>query len=201
MRITILDYGLGNLASVANALNSIDIPFEISRDTDVLNNATALILPGVGSASQGMRNLKERKLDEIIIKKVKTNTPILGICLGMQLFLSSSNEGNIKCMALIQGNVQKINTNLKVPQIGWNQVRVENKKSKILKNIPDNSYFYFVNSYICNPDDTSIVSGTTAYGDEFCSVYEKDNLFGTQFHPEKSGDIGLQLLRNFWEVL
>lgn len=198
--ITIIDYGLGNLASVANALNKLEIPFEISSDLNVLENAKILILPGVGAAGQGMENLKARQIDKVVIQQAKKGTPILGICLGMQLLLSSSEEGNVDCLGLVEGTVKKFDTSLKVPQIGWNQIESRND-SILLKGIKNNSYFYFVNSYYCDPEDESIAKGITDYESQFCSVLEKNNLYGVQFHPEKSGDVGLQLLKNFWEAV
>lgn len=198
--ITIIDYGLGNLASVANALNKLEIPFEISSDIDVLKNAKVLILPGVGAAGQGMKNLRERGIDKVIIEQAKRGIPILGICLGMQLLLSSSEEGDVNCLGLVEGEVREFGTSLKVPQIGWNQIESKND-SILLNGIKNNSYFYFVNSYYCDPEDESIAKGITDYESEFCSVLEKNNLYGVQFHPEKSGDVGLQLLKNFWEAV
>ncbi len=198
--ITVIDYGLGNLASVANALSKLEIPFEISSDSKVLKNAKALILPGVGAAGQGMENLKARNMDQIIVAQAKKGIPILGICLGMQLLLSSSEEGNVECLGLIKGSVKKFNKDLKIPQIGWNQVKNKNN-SALLKEIKNNSYFYFVNSYYCEPQNKKITKGITDYGEKFCSVFEDNNLYGVQFHPEKSGDVGLQLLKNFWEVV
>jgi glutamine amidotransferase len=193
---------LGNLASVSNALSNLEIPYEISSDVDVLKNAKALILPGVGTANQGMENLKERGIDKIIIQHSEKNTPIMGICLGMQLLLSSSEEGKVECLGLIEGEVKKFNTNLKVPQIGWNQIEYQKSKTKKLFNrIPDNSYFYFVNSYYCEPVNNYLIAATTYYGENLCSILIKNNIVGVQFHPEKSGDIGLQLLKNFWEVV
>jgi glutamine amidotransferase len=199
IKITVIDYGLGNLASITNALEKLGIPYEISDDINRFRNAKAFILPGVGAAGQGMKNLKERGIDKIIIGQAKKGIPILGICLGMQLLLKYSEEGNTDCLGLIEGNVKKFNTNLKVPQIGWNQV--ETKNSILLKGIENNSYFYFVNSYYCGPKDENVIKGVTEYDLKFCSVLEKDNLYGVQFHPEKSGDVGLKLLKNFWEAI
>jgi glutamine amidotransferase len=196
--IIIIDYGLGNLASVANALEKLGIPYKISGSIDVIKNAEGLILPGVGAAGQGMDNLKERGIDKVIIDQAKRGMPILGICLGMQLLFSSSEEGNVTCLGLIAGDVKKFSTNLKVPQIGWNQVESKND-SILLEGIKDNSYFYFVNSYYCDPREGNIIKGVTDYEVKFCSVVEKGNLYGVQFHPEKSGDVGMQVLKNFWE--
>jgi glutamine amidotransferase len=198
--ITVIDYGLGNLASVANALNKLEIPSEISSDINVIKNAKVLILPGVGAAVQGMENLKKRGLDQVIIAQAKRGTPILGICLGMQLLFSASEEGNVTCLGLIEGEVKRFDSALKVPQIGWNQVEFINK-SILLKGIENNSYFYFVNSYYCDPANKNISKGNTNYNLEFCSILEKENVYGVQFHPEKSGDDGLQLLKNFWEAV
>ncbi|HWY79327.1 MAG TPA: imidazole glycerol phosphate synthase subunit HisH [Candidatus Sulfotelmatobacter sp.] len=198
--ITVIDYGLGNLASVANALGKLEIPYRVLSDIDALENAKVLILPGVGAAGHGMENLKNLGMDKVLIEHAKKGTPILGICLGMQLLLSSSEEGNVTCLELLEGNVRKFNTSLKVPQIGWNQVECKNN-SKLLKGINNNSSFYFVNSFYCDSKEESLIKGTTDYGITFCSVLEKDNLYGVQFHPEKSGDVGLQLLLNFWEAV
>lgn len=198
--ITIVDYGLGNLASVANALKKLEIPYQISGDKDVLKNAQAFILPGVGAAGPGMKNLTAKGLDAVIVAQVKKGVPILGICLGMQLLFSSSEEGNVHCLGLVKGQVKKFTSTFKVPQIGWNHV--ENKSdSKLLKGIKNKSYFYFVNSFYCNPKEKKPIKGVTNYEITFCSVIEKNNLYGVQFHPEKSGDVGLQLLKNFGEAI
>jgi glutamine amidotransferase len=198
--IVVIDYGLGNLTSVKNALTKLGIPVVISATPKVIKDAKALILPGVGAAGEGMKNLKEKGLDELIIKEVNAGKPILGICLGMQLLFASSEEGNVDCLDLIRGKVKKFQTSLKIPEIGWNQVEADNK-SKLLNGIRDNSYFYFVNSYCCDPEDKEVIKGITEYDQNFCSVLEKNNIFGVQFHPEKSGDNGLQLLKNFWEAV
>lgn len=198
--IVVIDYGLGNLTSVKNALTKLGIPVAISATPKVIKSAEALILPGVGAAGQGMKNLKEKGLDKLIVEEVNAGKPILGICLGMQLLLSSSEEGDVKCLDLIRGKVKKFQTNLKIPEIGWNQVEINNK-SELLDGIKDNNYFYFVNSYYCDPEDKEVIKGITEYDQKFCSVLEKNNISGVQFHPERSGDNGLQLLKNFWEAV
>src|SRR5258708_916483 len=149
--IVIIDYGIGNLASVLNALKTLKIPAKISSNALDIQTATALILPGVGAAAEGMKNLKNKKLDKQLKQAVKKGTPLLGICLGMQLLFSFSEEGNVDCLNIIDGKVKVFQTKLsvKVPQIGWNQVE-KNTNSRLLKGIKNKSYFYFVNSYYCN---------------------------------------------------
>ena len=198
--ITVIDYGLGNLASVATTLEKLRIPYQVSDDIAVIKNAQGLILPGVGAAGQGMSNLKKRGLDTVLQKQSEVGAPILGICLGMQLLLSSSEEGCVPCLNLIKGKVKKFERGLRVPQIGWNQVE-KNANSLLLKDIKNKSDFYFVNSYHCNPDDKTVIKGLTNYGVTFCSVLEKNNLYGVQFHPEKSGIVGFELLKNFIRIV
>ncbi len=198
-RLVVIDYGLGNLASVANALEKLGIPFEVSDDPEALKNAKALILPGVGAAGEGMRRLRESGLDVAVAAAAQAGTPVLGICLGMQLLLTKSQEGPARCLDLVPGKVKKFETSLKVPEMGWNEVRAV-LGSKLLRGIPADSHFYFVHSYYCAPADADDVKGTTDYDGQFCSVFESGNIFGVQFHPEKSGDAGLRLLRNFWEA-
>lgn len=208
--ITVIDYGLGNLASVGNALRKLGVPFEVTGKAADVRRAEALILPGVGAAGKGMENLKKKKLDTVIKEKVNEGTPFLGICLGMQLMLRTSEEGDVKCLGLVEGKVKRFKTKLKVPEIGWNMVgfRIPDSGYQIpdtgvqrfYKDINHNSYFYFVNSYFCEPEDDSAVAGVTDYDGDFCSVIVKDNLYGVQFHPEKSGDVGLQMLKNFTDL-
>ena len=197
--IAIVDYGLGNLTSVKNAFDKLKINTQISADPRIIRNTRGLILPGVGAAGEGMKNLRAKGLDKLVREQANTDKPILGICLGMQLLLNASEEGDVACLGIIDGKVNKFNTTLKVPQIGWNQVKIT-KSSPLFNGIADNSYFYFVNSYYCKPFDAQNIIGATEYGEKFCSVLQQDNIFGVQFHPEKSSDAGLQLLKNFWEV-
>lgn len=195
--IIIIDYGLGNLGSVKNTLDRLEINSVISGDPSVLEKAKALILPGVGAAGAGMNNLKRRKLIEVITDKIQKGTMFIGICLGMQLLFEQSEEGNVKCLGLIKGTVKKFTGKLKIPQIGWNQVKIQKSKYKnILIGIPDKSYFYFVNSYYCVPTDKSIIAGESYYGERFASILVKNNIVATQFHPEKSADNGSILLKN-----
>lgn len=198
-KLIVIDYGLGNLASVANALGKLGIPYAVSSRPEDLAAATAIILPGVGAAAAGMEGLRRHGLDQAIIAAARKGTPILGICLGMQLLMQSSAEGDAQCLGLVPGTVRKFQTRLKVPQMGWNQVRATDG-SRLLSNVTDDSYFYFVHSYYCAPDDDDVTTGRTDYDGQFCSVFEQGNISGVQFHPEKSGDAGLGVLGNFWEA-
>ena len=203
--IVIIDYGLGNLGSVKNTLNKLGVDSMISKSIDDIKKADALILPGVGSAKQGMKNLKKRGLDKILINEIKKGKPFLGICLGMQLLFSKSEEGNVSCLNVIEGKVKVFkNKKLKIPQIGWNRVKIKNEElivKNLFKNIPKNNSFYFVNSYFCQPKDESIVVGETEYGINYCSVLVKDNITATQFHPEKSGQVGLRFIKNWIKLI
>jgi len=183
--ITIIDYGIGNLGSVANALDQLGAKYRISNNQKEISSSTGLILPGVGAAGTGMKNLKARQLDQLLKQQIKFGKPFLGICLGMQLLFEYSEENSTQCLGILKGRVKKFTKEKKVPQIGWNSVT------------PNNKYFYFVNSYYCLPQDQSIITGTTEYGEKFASIVSKDNILGVQFHPEKSGPAGFKLLKKF----
>lgn len=202
--IVIIDYGLGNLGSVKNTMDELGVDSMISKSKKDIEKADALILPGVGSAKQGMENLKKRELDKVLVDEIKKGKPFLGICLGMQLLLSESEEGNVKCLGIIDGKVKKFNSELKVPQIGWNGITIKNLELRVknlFNKIPDKSSFYFVNSYYCQPEDKSIYIGETEYGVNFCSVLIKKNITATQFHPEKSGQVGRQFIKNWIKII
>lgn len=196
--LAIIDYGVGNLASVKNALDKLGVESEISNNPSVIKKAQALILPGVGAAGQGMKNLKEKGLDKILIDEIKQGKPFLGICLGMQLLFEKSEEGSVKCLGVLKGSVKKFKKMRKIPQIGWNQVDIK-QRLKLFRNVSDKSYFYFVNSFYCLPKDQGVIVGLTDYGETFASIVERKNVVGVQFHPEKSGKVGLQLLSNFMD--
>lgn len=206
--IAIINYGLGNLGSVKNTLDRLGAPSVITDDKRVMNKSSAIILPGVGSALQGMKNLNDRKLIQVLVDEIKKGKPFLGICLGMQLLFSKSEEGNVKCLNIIDGRVRQFDRNkVKVPQIGWNKIKIKNSKVKsqklkskiksIFNKIPDKSNFYFVNSYYCEPTDKSLIAGETEYGVNFCSILVEKNIIATQFHPEKSGLVGQQFIKNW----
>ena len=200
-KICIIDYGLGNVASIYNAVEYLDRNVKLSRNPDDIKKATHLILPGVGSYKSGMDNLFKYDLVEILNSQVITKKkPFLGICLGMQLLSTSSTEGGPqKGLNWINGEVIKIisnDKNIKVPHMGWNSVKHTNN-SGLFKNIKNSSSFYFVHSYHFVPKDKSIITGTCFHGVEISSSLQKENIFATQFHPEKSHNVGTELLKNF----
>ncbi len=194
--IVIIDYGVGNLASVKNALDKLGVQSKISSDPKIIKTNDTLILPGVGAAGQGMKNLKRLGLDKVIIEEIKKGKPFLGICLGMQLLFEKSEEGNVKCLGIFKGGVKKFKKMKKIPQIGWNSIKFS-KENKLCKGIKNESFFYFVNSFYCQPFDKSIITGVTDYGENFASIVTKGKVVGVQFHPEKSGKVGFKLLKNF----
>lgn len=190
--ITIIDYNSGNIASICNALKKLGIDFKLSSNPDDLANAEKIIFPGVGRAFYAMQQLRKNGLVDVI-KNCKV--PFLGICLGLQLLTDFSEEDNTDCLSIISGEVKKFGDDLRVPEIGWNKVFFR-RSSPLFNGIEDGSYFYFVNSYYFDGEAV----GTTFYGREFSSVIQKDNFYATQFHPEKSGEIGLKLLSNFCKL-
>jgi len=201
MSIIIVDYGAGNLTSVYNALTYLNIKSKISCEPMEIENAGKIIFPGVGAAKNSMETLNRTGIGEAIKNSVKKGTPVLGICIGCQIILESSEEdGGVQCLGLLKGSAVKFKTepNLKIPHIGWNQVHFT-KEHPIFKDIPDNSNFYFVHSYYPGlGKESSLTYGTSTYGSQtFPCIIGKDNLIATQFHLEKSGEIGLKVLGNF----
>jgi imidazole glycerol-phosphate synthase subunit HisH len=198
--ITVIDYGVGNIGSVSNTLKAIGLPFDITADTSRVEDASALLLPGVGAAGVGMNNLQTLGLDRAIQNAVLRGVPLLGICLGMQLLFEKSEEGDVSCLGILKGTVNKFTIERRVPQIGWNAVvpfSSNRAAKKLFKGIPPASPFYFVNSFYCRPENPEIIAATTEYGETFASVIATDTIVATQFHPEKSGKLGFQLLKNF----
>ena len=194
--IGIVDYQAGNLRSVQKALEKFGARVLISSEKQDLLNSDAIVFPGQGACDSSMQNLKKKSLDEVLIRLIKDQVPFLGVCLGLQLLLENSEEGIEDCLGVIQGNVKKFTPGLKVPHMGWNQVewRIDHP---VFKNIPTNQNLYFVHSYYADLVDNSVVAGVTQYGQEFCSAVTFDNVIATQFHPEKSGSLGLQIYDNF----
>lgn len=203
--IAILDYGMGNVGSIANMLKKINAKAIITADHEVIKSADKLILPGVGSFDRGMIRLAESGFKDLIIDEVvNKKKPILGICLGMQLLTNRSDEGVEKGLGFIDAetihfNKLKENFKQKIPHMGWNLVRVE-QESKIVEDIPDPSKFYFVHTYFVKCKYQENVLMSTQYGDWFTSAIIKDNIIGMQFHPEKSHKFGMSVLRNFAKI-
>jgi glutamine amidotransferase len=197
--ITIVDYGAGNLRSVARAFTYLGIPAQVvDRPEDVVR-AEAVVLPGVGAAGAAMRFLKEKGLDEAMRAVLQRGIPFLGVCLGMQLLLGSHEEGDVAGLGLLPGRVRRFPTDLLVPQMGWNQV-MPLRECALFDGIPPGAHFYFNHSYYAEPADHNLIAAQTDYGTPFCSVIEASHLWGVQFHPEKSSANGLRLLRNFAKV-
>jgi glutamine amidotransferase len=198
--IAVIDYGAGNLRSVTNALIKLGCQPKVTHEPEDVVNATAVIFPGVGAAADVMQSLREAGMDEAIKEAINENQPFFAICVGMQVMLSATEEGGLnECLGIIPGTVRRLPAGLKVPHIGWNQVR-QVSAHPIFKGIPDGSNFYFVHSYYAEPEDASVVAGTTEYGVNLCSVLIKDNLIATQFHPERSGELGLRMYANFLDL-
>lgn len=197
--ITIVDYDAGNLTSVKRALDYLGIENRITPDASLVNQADRIIFPGVGRAQTAMRILHERGLDEALQEAFTKGIPIMGICLGAQIVLSCSDEDDTPCLGLITGHCPQFaldNPELKIPHMGWNQVNLE-QEHFILKDVRPGDEFYFVHSYYPQPDDPDCIFATAEYESVFPAAISKDNIFATQFHPEKSGPIGLNLLKNF----
>ncbi len=198
--IALIDYGMGNLSSVRKAFLAVGAKdIKLISTPQEIANAQAIVLPGVGNFGDGAKNLIESGLDTAIKNAVSDGKPFMGICLGMQLLMDSSEEApNVKGLGIIKGKTVKFDSTfeLKVPQIGWNSLSIL-KNHTCLQQIRDEEFFYFVHSYYVVPENQSYVAGTTQYGITFCSCIGKNNIFATQFHPEKSQDAGLQIIRNF----
>ncbi len=199
--IAILDYDMGNLKSVQKAFEHLGEHVCVTRKADMIAEADKLVVPGVGAFKDCMENLKHYKLIDPILKHIESGKPYLGICLGMQVLFTESEEfGNHKGLDVIPGKVVRFphSTTLKVPHMGWNQIKkTEAAKKSPLDAIPNESSVYFVHSYYVVPKDKKVIATTTDYGMEFCSSIQKDNIFATQFHPEKSQDVGLKILEAF----
>lgn len=200
MAIAVINYGAGNLPSVVRALRHVGADLTVTADPAVVQAAPAVVLPGVGATADTMRSLRELGLADVLPEVLASGRPFLGICVGMQVLLSTSEEfGEHACLGVVRGAVRRLPDGQKVPQIGWNQVRrpPEHAGHPLFEGIPDGSDFYFVHSYYCDLADPQIVAGVTDYGVSFPSVLLRDNLAAVQFHPEKSGALGLRLLQNF----
>ena len=195
--IAIIDYGAGNIRSIEKALEHVGASVQVTDEPDTVNKAQAIVLPGVGSGGAAMSRMTERGLDDAIRKATQQGKPFLGICLGMQLLADHHAEGEVDGLSLFSGEVRRIPHGPKIPHMGWNQVKPQHTALAIFEDIPQDAYFYFAHSYYVEPQDSQGVAAITDYGSPFCSVIVTERVWGTQFHPEKSGTIGLQLLNNF----
>jgi imidazole glycerol phosphate synthase glutamine amidotransferase subunit len=198
VKIVIIDYGAGNLPSVERAIASLGAETERASSPQTVNSARAIVLPGVGHFSAFVAGLRERNLTESVQQAIRAGVPVLGICLGLQAMYHSSDEApQEKGLALLGNNVQSLPANVKSPHIGWNQVR-RLRDSRLLQNIPDDAYFYFAHSYAA-PEHAPETAAVCDHGFPFTAVMERGALMGVQFHPEKSGAAGAQVLKNFLE--
>jgi imidazole glycerol-phosphate synthase subunit HisH len=200
MTIAIIDYGIGNLRSVEKAFTAQGIDAVVTRDEKILRDAEKLVLLGVGAFGYAMQSLKSFGFDELVIEAAQAGKPILGLCVGLQMMFEEGHEFGVhQGLGLMKGKCVKFADDLRVPHIGWNQVGIQPdfQAQPIFKDLPDQSFFYFVHSYYVQPADASCVYGTTDYGLEYASICGRDNIVGVQFHPEKSQTAGLKLLKNF----
>lgn len=200
--IAIIDYDAGNLKSVEKAMISLGEAPVVTRDKELIRNADKVILPGVGAFGDAMSKLHHYQLVDVIKEVADSDTPLLGICLGLQLFFERSSETEgVEGLSLLKGEILRIpdQEGLKIPHMGWNSLTLR-PDARLFHNIPDQSYVYFVHSYYLKAKEESIVAATTDYSTQIHASIEKDNIFACQFHPEKSGNIGLKILKNFIEL-
>jgi len=205
--IAVIDYDMGNLRSVQKAFEKIGRPAVVSRDPKIIHNASHIVLPGVGAFPDAMKNLERFRLIDPIVKGIEQGKPFLGLCLGLQLLFTEGEEFGIhRGLDIVKGRVVRFpisnngtKTKLSIPHMGWNTIQMKSP-SPLFKDVPNGSYFYFVHSYYVVPEDNRWISTTTEYGLEFASSLWKDNIFACQFHPEKSQEQGLKLLKRFAEM-
>ena len=204
--IAIIDYEAGNLRSVQKALEEGGADARITSEADQIIAADGVVFPGQGACDSSMQSIRERGLFDIIKQSIDSGKPFLGVCLGLQLLLESSEEGDEPCLAILKGSTKRLppektdQAGLKIPHMGWNSVSLS-VRHPVFDGIPDDSYFYFVHSYYADPEDKNIVAGITNYGIDFCSAVAWDNVAAVQFHPEKSGAVGLRIYRNFLSLV
>lgn len=194
MKIAVIDYGVGNMHSICKALELAGASVELVVEANKIEQADGIVLPGVGAFKSAMGHLRDKV--ELLKESASAGKPLLGICLGMQLLLTSSEEGDSRGLDLLPGRVLRLPPGLKVPHMGWNSIKLV-REHPIIAGIPTGSYMYFVHSYYAQPESSDAVLATTSYGVDFPSIIVRGSILGTQFHPEKSGGLGLALLRNF----
>jgi glutamine amidotransferase len=199
--IAIVDYGMGNLRSVEKGFLKVGVNAKIVSDPKAVDEARAVVLPGVGAFKDCMRNLEKMSLTESVMRSIQKGKPYLGICLGLQVLFTESEEfGVCKGLDVFKGKVVRFQSTLKVPHMGWNTVKIH-RRPPIFDGIQDEAFFYFVHSFYVVPDDNDVIATTTDYGITFTSMVWKENIFATQFHPEKSQEIGLTVLKNFGDFV
>jgi len=195
--VAVIDYGLGNLRSVSKAIEAIGASAKVTNNPKDLENASAIVLPGVGAFQRAMQNLSVIDIIPSLKKEIKKGKPFLGICLGLQILFTESDEhGRSAGLDIIEGKVKKFTSSVKIPHMGWNTLS-QSTENKLFAEISNKSYFYFVHSYYVEPEDKKCIIGTTEYGEQFASAINRGNIWGVQFHPEKSHDLGLKVLENF----
>ena len=195
--VAIIDYGVGNLRSVEKAFAATGCDAIVSDDENALREAHRLVLPGVGAFAACMRALKEHGFDRLVRDKVSEGTPLLGVCVGMQMLFEESDEfGSTPGLGLLKGTVRRFGNELVVPHVGWNRIH-QKREHALFEGIGDGAFCYFVHSFYCQPREQDVVVGETEYGKRYASVVARGNICGVQFHPEKSQDVGLRMLRNF----
>jgi len=198
--IAIIDYGMGNLRSVQKALEKAGAQAQITQNPNEIKKAQKVVLPGVGAMQPAMQKLQELHLIQPIKETIALGKPFLGICLGLQLFFEKGYEGGeVEGIGIFRGTVERFSS-LKVPHMGWNQIKIERPATRLLAGCENESHFYFCHSYFVRPKDPSVVAATTDYGVSFACAVEQNNIFGVQFHPEKSQSIGLKVLKNFIQL-
>lgn len=200
--IAVIDYGMGNLKSVEKAAIHLGFDVKVTDNPETIKKAKKVIFPGVAHFGKAVVELRKRKLFSLIKNVIKDEVPFLGICLGMQLLFQKSDEADdVEGLAVIAGEVKKFyDKKLIVPHMGWNQIDIKDNDKLLVKGIEDKSFFYFVHSYYCVPENKDVILTQTNYGLDFCSAVHKDNVWAVQFHPEKSQDIGLKMFKNFLEL-
>lgn len=202
--IAIVDYGVGNLYSVEKAFARFSSDVVLTHEAEIIDKADKVVLPGVGAFGDCMKNFKASGLVDAVLRAVNSGKPVIGICVGLQIMFEGSDESpGVAGLGIFKGRVRKINApELKIPHMGWNSLTVNENASvniDLFKNIRENPYVYFVHSYYAVPEDKSVITAKTIYGEEITAAVGKDNVIATQFHPEKSGDIGLSIIKNFVE--
>lgn len=196
-QVAIIDYGVGNLRSVEKAFAAMGCEAVVSSDIDVLRRAERLVLPGVGAFASCMKALRERGFDSLVQERAAAGRPLLGICVGMQMLFEVSDEfGKTRGLGLLPGRVRRFETELVVPQVGWNRIH-QRRAHPLFAGVADGAFCYFVHSFYCEPETADLVVGDTEYGVNYASVVAQQNICGVQFHPEKSQHVGLQMLKNF----